>query len=310
MLAVVESIHKIPDHLGYQLCGQFLVVALVQIIIDTHGADLVAHTRIAHELAGLFRVDTVRAQVQHTHRIRSLDGREIEADHIGIAELGFGELKIVPQSAKPTGIKVKVIDGVEDLVVDKMTLAGQCRIVEEIIRLMAEDVKQPGLSGWCIVGMINVNAFVYHRQVDGLSQKFVGFILTDAQVLTSPDDDRDDALCQEELHHHLQVLCGFFRCLTQQHFTGVDKTEVVMRIDQAVKMFPDSVQLVAASCRIAAALFIDRDDGNVFLVGIGGLAGVDVHTATHLQRAAGDVQQTFSTHRGKQLVDHVLRRCL
>ena len=67
---------------------------------------------------------------------------------------------------------------VEDLAVDKMT-AGSVRIVEEILRLMAEDVKQPGLSGWCIVGMINVNAFVYHRQVDGLSQKLAGFILTD-----------------------------------------------------------------------------------------------------------------------------------
>ena len=184
VLAVVEAFDEVPESLGYCVEGLPMVIVQRVGLEDADASRLVTHASIAHHLTELFAIESVGRWRTVGRGVALAYGAKVDAEHVGIADEGFGPVHVALHFAKAVGVEFQVVHQLHVVLPYEVGLVTYVGMEEEVVGGLHDDVAEPGARG-CLVVVFKVETGVDGGDVHDAVHEFVAFVDGECEVLAT-----------------------------------------------------------------------------------------------------------------------------
>lgn len=194
VLSPVVSFDEVPEGVRYDLGSASIVVFFLVVVVNSYRGKFVAHACEVEYLAKLLAIEAVR--IVAARGVGGSDCSYVGYQHIGVAYERFGLFDLVLYFAQTVYLEFHLVHQIYDFRCHEVCLVGCMGVVEEIVRLVAENVGQIVVHAHLGVQILEVELAVEVEDVYYLSYLFVCLVVSCRHVVVASQDDGYDSVLE------------------------------------------------------------------------------------------------------------------
>ena len=162
-------------------------------------------------------------------------GADIDTEEVGVADERFGACHVFLQFTQAVGVEFQVVHQLDVILPHEVGLVAEVGVEEQIVRILHDDVLQPGAGGNLIV-VLQVEAGVDGGDVHDAVEPLVAFVGGIGEVLAPAEQDECISFSQHSGHDFGHSVVGVLGGLANDDIAEVHDVGVGVGHGQLVEV--------------------------------------------------------------------------